>query len=143
MTIYKPANTSNLTPFISALILLACVSSACLSVAQDTAASAHATRWTRHVVTATEYVVNPAEAGRCQVYTDRTASGTRARRGTIAVDPRRFSFGTRFRVSGYGYGVARDTGNYIHGSHIDLAVTSCREAFAWGVRRVPVLTAAL
>lgn len=92
---------------------------------------------TAHVLV-TEYVVNPAERGKCEVYTSLTASGTKARKGSIATDTRRFPFGTKFLIPGYGHGTAVDTGGAVVGLHLDAAVESCREAFAWGARHLTV-----
>jgi len=65
-----------------------------------------------------------------------TATGTYARRGTIAVDPRVIPLGTRLYVEGYGYGVAEDTGGAIKGDKIDVFFETDAEAYRWGVRRV-------
>jgi 3D (Asp-Asp-Asp) domain-containing protein len=93
--------------------------------------------WARIAVRATAYVVD-ARARGCSRNTARTASGTVAGPGTIAVDTRVFPFGTRFYIPGYGYGRATDTGGSIRGQHIDLAMRSCSRALAWGSRTVMV-----
>jgi 3D (Asp-Asp-Asp) domain-containing protein len=93
--------------------------------------------WSRIAVRATAYVVDASARG-CTLNTARTASGTVARPGTIAVDTRVFPFGTRFHIPGYGYGRATDTGGSIRGRHIDLAMRSCSRALAWGSRTVMV-----
>jgi len=73
-----------------------------------------------------------------------TATGIRARRGVIAVDPRVIPLGTRVYVEGvgntpdYGYAVAADTGGAIKGSIIDLYFDSSSTVSNWGVRRVKV-----
>jgi 3D (Asp-Asp-Asp) domain-containing protein len=61
-----------------------------------------------------------------------TASGTRARPGTIAADTSIFPFGTMLYVPGYGYGRVEDRGRDIRGYHIDLYFHSHREALEWG-----------
>ncbi len=61
-----------------------------------------------------------------------TASGTRAKKGTIAADTRIFPFGTRMFVPGYGYGVVEDRGGAIKGRHIDLYFPTHQQALAWG-----------
>jgi len=94
--------------------------------------------WHHMTVIATQYVVNRAERFRCDTFTNRTASGSIARRGVVAIDTRLFHFGTRFKIPGYGFGIAADTGSAIIGQRLDLAVNSCREAFAWGSRRVVI-----
>jgi 3D (Asp-Asp-Asp) domain-containing protein len=87
-------------------------------------------------------VCDDASARGCSLNTARTASGTVAGPGTVAVDTRVFRFGTRFFIPGYGYGRATDTGGYIRGQHIDLAMRSCSRALAWGSRTVMVSYAA-
>lgn len=93
-------------------------------------------KWKHLRVLATAYVVNARESGKCPTYTSRTASGTIATKGTIAVDPRVIPMGSRMIVPHYGYGRARDTGGAIVGRRIDLAVLSCHAAYSWGVRSV-------
>jgi 3D (Asp-Asp-Asp) domain-containing protein len=67
-----------------------------------------------------------------------TASGTRARRGTIAADTRRFPFGTIMYVPGYGYGRVEDCGRDITANRIDLFFPRHSDAVGWGRVRVPV-----
>jgi 3D (Asp-Asp-Asp) domain-containing protein len=93
--------------------------------------------WFRIAVRATAYVVDPGARG-CALNTARTASGTVAGIGTVAVDTHVFPFGTRFYIPGYGYGRAADTGGFIRGQHIDLAMRSCSRALAWGSRMVKI-----
>ena len=61
-----------------------------------------------------------------------TASGTRARKGTIAADRSRYPFGTVMYIEGYGYGTVEDVGGAIKGEHIDLYFYSHGRAEAWG-----------
>lgn len=61
-----------------------------------------------------------------------TASGTRAKKGTIAADRSLYPFGTVVYVEGYGYGTVEDVGGAIKGRHIDLYFNSHRQATAWG-----------
>jgi 3D (Asp-Asp-Asp) domain-containing protein len=68
-----------------------------------------------------------------------TASGVKARPGTIAADTSRYPFGTVMYVPGYGYGVVEDRGGAIRGDHIDLYFTSHTRALEWGRRRLTVL----
>lgn len=63
-----------------------------------------------------------------------TASGSRARHGTIAADTSRYPFGTVMYVPGYGYGRVEDRGGDIKGEHIDLFFDRHREALEWGRR---------
>jgi uncharacterized protein YabE (DUF348 family) len=69
---------------------------------------------------------------------DTTATGARARRGVIAVDPRVIPLGTHVFVPGYGFAVAADTGGAIDGARIDLCFDSVAEALRWGRRRVTI-----
>lgn len=64
----------------------------------------------------------------------RTASGTRARKGEIAVDPRVIPLGTNVYVEGYGFARAEDTGGNIKGRTIDLYMNSGGDCMRWGVR---------
>lgn len=92
--------------------------------------------WHTARVAVTEYVVRPDYG--CETYTSLTASGSKAQRGTIAVDTSVFPFGTRFIIPGYGAGVARDTGGAVSGEHLDAAVYSCHEALNWGVKYLTI-----
>jgi 3D (Asp-Asp-Asp) domain-containing protein len=67
-----------------------------------------------------------------------TASGRRAERGVIAVDPNVIPLGTRLYVPGYGYGVAGDTGSMINGRHVDLCFDSMAGIKSWGKRTVTI-----
>jgi 3D (Asp-Asp-Asp) domain-containing protein len=67
-----------------------------------------------------------------------TASGERARVGTIAADRSRYPFGTIMYVEGYGYGRVEDVGGAIKGNHIDLYFKSHAAALAWGKKTQPV-----
>lgn len=68
-----------------------------------------------------------------------TATGARAKRGVIAVDPRVIPLGTRVYVPGYGYAVARDTGGAIKGKRIDLCFDTVAECYKWGRRKVTII----
>lgn len=73
-----------------------------------------------------------------------TATGTRAKVGTIAVDPRVIPLGTKVYVEGlfgaenYGYATAEDTGGAIKGNIIDLYFNTHRETINWGRQQVNV-----
>ncbi|MEW6771829.1 MAG: peptidoglycan DD-metalloendopeptidase family protein [Bacillota bacterium] len=67
-----------------------------------------------------------------------TATGTRARRGTVAVDPEVIPLGTKMYIPGYGYGIAEDTGGDIKGNRIDLFFDDVDEARQWGRKTVTV-----
>jgi len=63
-----------------------------------------------------------------------TASGTKARPGTLAADTSLYPFGTVMKIPGYGYGRVEDRGGAIRGRHIDLYFKSRKEALRWGKR---------
>lgn len=67
-----------------------------------------------------------------------TATGMRAQRGVIAVDPRVIPLGTIVYVEGYGTAIAADTGGAIRGRRVDLCFDTPREAYQWGRRRVRI-----
>lgn len=73
-----------------------------------------------------------------------TASGTTARPGTVAVDPRVIPLGTKLYVESldgsrdYGFAIAEDTGGAIKGYKIDLFYHSNAEAMRFGRRDVKV-----
>lgn len=68
----------------------------------------------------------------------KTASGTKAKVGTIAADTSRYPFGTVMYVPGYGYGRVEDRGGAIVGDRIDLFFKSHRDALRWGKQTVMV-----
>ena len=68
-----------------------------------------------------------------------TATGARARRGVIAVDPRVIPLGTHVYVPGYGYAVAADTGGAIKGRRVDLCFETVAECDRWGRRDVTII----
>lgn len=63
-----------------------------------------------------------------------TSSGTIARRGTVAADPKVLKPGTKLEIPGYGRGVVEDIGGAIKGRHIDLWFPTHEEAKSWGKR---------
>lgn len=73
-----------------------------------------------------------------------TASGTRARVGAVAVDPRVIPLGTKLYIESadgfptYGFAVAEDTGGAIKGNRIDLFYNTRSEAYRFGRRNVIV-----
>ena len=68
----------------------------------------------------------------------RTASGTRARVGEIAVDPNVIPLGTTVYVEGFGLRTAEDTGGAVKGHIIDIYMASRSECISWGRRNVTV-----
>lgn len=67
-----------------------------------------------------------------------TATGARAKKGTIAADPKVYPFGTHLRVPGYGVGTVEDVGGSIKGRHVDVWFSSHAEARRWGARWLKV-----
>jgi 3D (Asp-Asp-Asp) domain-containing protein/uncharacterized protein YabE (DUF348 family) len=67
-----------------------------------------------------------------------TASGVRAGRGVVAVDPRVIPLGTKLYIPGYGTATAGDTGGAIRGNRIDLGFNSNGDAMDFGRRSVTV-----
>lgn len=74
-----------------------------------------------------------------------TASGTRARVGAIAVDPRVIPLGSRLYITSadgkswvYGYAVAEDTGGAIKGNRIDLYFNSEAQCNSFGRQNAKV-----
>lgn len=73
-----------------------------------------------------------------------TASGTRARPGCVAVDPRVIPLGTKLYIESldgtkdYGFAVAEDTGGAIKGNRVDLFFKSATDVRNFGRRNVKV-----
>lgn len=67
-----------------------------------------------------------------------TASGKKAKHGTIAADPKVFPFGTHLAVPGYGVGTVEDIGGAIKARHIDVWFPTHEAARKWGVRWLKV-----
>jgi 3D (Asp-Asp-Asp) domain-containing protein/tellurite resistance protein len=73
-----------------------------------------------------------------------TKTGTRAKVGTIAVDPRKIPLGTELYIEGlygaknYGDGKAEDIGGAIKGNIIDLYFDTHKETINWGRQQVMV-----
>lgn len=61
-----------------------------------------------------------------------TASGTTARKGTIAADTDIYPFGTVMYIPDYGYGRVEDRGGAIKGERIELFFGSHKKALVWG-----------
>lgn len=78
-----------------------------------------------------------AECAGCSGY---TATGYRAGRGIVAVDPRIIPLGTKLYIPGYGFAIAGDTGGAIVGHRIDLGFNSLSGAMDFGRRVVKVYT---
>jgi 3D (Asp-Asp-Asp) domain-containing protein len=69
-----------------------------------------------------------------------TATGYRAGRGIVAVDPRVIPLGTHLFIPGYGFAIAGDTGGAIIGNRIDLGFNSESDAIQFGRRTIRVYT---
>ena len=69
-----------------------------------------------------------------------TATGYRAGRGIVAVDPRVIPLGTHLFIPGYGFAIAGDTGGDIVGYRIDLGFDSESDAIQFGRRPIRVYT---
>ncbi len=63
-----------------------------------------------------------------------TASGVHTYPGVIAVDPAIIPLGSIVEIHDTKY-KALDTGPYVQGHHIDIYMTTCQAAEAYGVRR--------
>ena len=61
-----------------------------------------------------------------------TASGTMARKGTIAADTSIYPMKTIMYIEGYGYGRVEDRGGKIKGEKIDLYFPTHQQALDWG-----------
>ncbi len=68
-----------------------------------------------------------------------TASGTKAKKGTVAADTQFYPFGTIMNVPGYGMCRVEDRGGAIKGpARIDLFFKTHQQALQWGRKRVSV-----
>ena len=68
-----------------------------------------------------------------------TASGRKAKKGTIAADTSHYPFGTVMYIPGYGYGRVEDRGSAMKGANkIDIYFPSHKKALEWGRRRANV-----
>ena len=85
-----------------------------------------------------------ATAYTCEGYTGHTFSGTVARVGAIAVDPKVIPLGTQMYIVSddgqyvYGYCVAEDTGGLIKGNRVDLYFDTYDECINFGYRPVTI-----
>ena len=69
-----------------------------------------------------------------------TATGAKAGKGCIAIDPKNgpLKLGQKVFVEGYGYGICNDVGGAIKGWKIDLCFDTLEEAKKWGRKLVKV-----
>ncbi|HEX6970762.1 MAG TPA: G5 domain-containing protein [Limnochordia bacterium] len=87
-------------------------------------------------VEATAYYPGPESTG--DSADGLTATGIRARRGIVAVDPRVIPLGSRLYIPGYGVALAADIGGAIQGYRVDLCFDTYEEAIHYGRRKVQV-----
>lgn len=92
--------------------------------------------WRRNLLLQPVYAYGPMEGEKKKIGI--TASGTKAKKGTIAADTSVFPFGTRMRIPGYGDGVVEDRGGAIQGGKIDLFFKTHKQALEWGRQMVTV-----
>ena len=71
----------------------------------------------------------------------KTSTGTRPDWGTVAVNPKRFPYGTKFYIEGYGYGIGLDTGGAMrkNSNKLDLYMDTYEQAINWGKREIEVI----
>lgn len=97
-------------------------------------------------MSATAYDLSYASTGKRpgDKYYGITASGTKARPGVVAVDPRVIPLGTRLYIEStdgtpdYGFATAEDKGGAIKGNKIDLFFESASQVKQFGRRKVKV-----
>lgn len=95
------------------------------------------TGWKRNWLGQPVYAYGPNEGKPKEVGI--TASGERAKRGTIAAHTDYYPFGTKMKVPGYGWGTVQDRGGAIKGANrIDLFFPTRREALEWGRQQCQV-----
>jgi len=70
-----------------------------------------------------------------------TATGLRARKGLVAVDPKVIRLGTKLYIDGYGCAIAADTGGWIKGNRIDLCFDTLEECYRFGRKKIYVYLA--
>ena len=92
--------------------------------------------WRRNLLLQPVYAYGSMEGERKKVGV--TASGTKAKKGTIAADTNVFPFGTKMKIPGYGSGVVEDRGGAITGHKIDLFFRTHKQALQWGRQMVSV-----
>ncbi|HMM69150.1 MAG TPA: 3D domain-containing protein [Gudongella oleilytica] len=98
------------------------------------------------ILEATAYDLSYASTGKRpgDRYYGITATGTRARPGTVAVDPRVIPLGTKLYIQSldgtkdYGFAIAEDVGGAIKGEKIDLFFNSATDVRYFGRRDVKV-----
>ena len=87
-------------------------------------------------VVATAYEPGPTSCGKYA--NGYTATGMKAGKGVIAVDPKVIPLGTKVYVEGYGMAVAADVGGAIKGNKIDVCMDTVAECKQWGRKTVTI-----
>lgn len=100
-------------------------------------AGKQSTNWKRNWLLRPVVASGPNKGQRKQVGV--TASGTKARPGTLAADTKYYPFGTVMFIPGYGYGRVEDRGGAIKGpDRLDVFFKSRKQALKWGRRKLRV-----
>lgn len=114
------------------------------STAQATFSGSTVTTSTGEVLTVRQVLSCEATAYTCPGYVGTTATGTTARVGAIAVDPRVIPLGSKLYIVTndgayiYGYCTAEDTGGAIKGNIVDLYFNTWDECIQFGRRACTV-----
>lgn len=71
----------------------------------------------------------------------KTATGTYPKHGTVAANPNRFPYGTKFYIEGYGYATCEDTGSAMrkNSNKIDIFMETHEEAIKFGKQEIEVI----
>ena len=131
---------------VDEVVALGCGEAVDLSDEQPVIGDGTITLPTGEVLTYTHSMFAGATAYTCVGYTGRTATGTEARVGAIAVDPSVISYGTRmFIVTNdgeyvYGIATAEDCGSLDHivGDRVDLYFDTWDECIQFGYRECTI-----
>jgi len=83
------------------------------------------------------YAYGPNKGKRKQVGI--TSDGSKAKKGTIAADIKKYPYGTKMYVPNYGWGEVHDIGSAIKGEHIDIFFADVDDARAWGKKYLDVI----
>ena len=86
--------------------------------------------WERKWYGSSVYASGPNKGARKRIGI--TASGTHAKKGTIAADLSLYPFNTIMFIPDYGYGRVEDCGSGVKGEHIELFFGSHQQALQWG-----------
>lgn len=109
---------------------------------REIASRAKETRGKKVKLTVTAYAPFDNKSGICNDGNpNKTSTGTRPGWGTVAVNPNRFPYGTKFYIEGYGYGIASDTGGAMRrdSNKIDVYMDTYEQTRNWGVKEIEVI----